>query len=66
MLGITRERVYVLVGEGRLNAKRHGRRVLVEQAGVRARAAAPRRGKRPPVTAPDGWMLPAEAARLLG
>jgi excisionase family DNA binding protein len=75
MLGVSRQRVHVLISKGRLKAKPYGRRLLLEQASVLALASAPGlRGGRPrgraasagARPAPDGWMLPTEAVQLLG
>ena len=57
MLGVTKQRVSVLVSEGKLNAKRHGTRLLIEEASVHARITSPPlRSTPPPVPAPDGWL----------
>ena len=71
MLGVSKQRVSQLVCRGRLNAKRHGRRVLIEEASVLSfRDARRQHGGRPPsaeaLAMPDGCMLPGDAARLLG
>jgi hypothetical protein len=67
MLGVSKQRVSFLVSQGGLKSKRRGHRLLIEEASVRAHMAAPKqRGGRPTPDAPEGWVVPSQAARLLG
>jgi excisionase family DNA binding protein len=67
MLGVSKQRVHALMANGTLRAERHPLRI--EQASVEAYARERQAGhcpQRASMAGPEGWMLSAEAARLLG